>query len=189
MPNDKIHVFINRTKYDLDSPVQTGRALKELAAIPLGDVLFLQQPKDDEVIGNDTVVTLKNGDHLHSQPPADYGDERRYDSLVELPQPDRWRFMIFNSFQIPDAYRPNLVRLLVKLPPAFPDAQPDMFWISPSVTVDATGASPMGASVENLLGEPWQRFSWHLAAGAWRPGISDLRDYLRCVLARFERRN
>ena len=189
MANDKIHVFINRTKYDLASATHTGRALKELAGIAQGDVLFLQQPGDDVVVANDSTITLKNGDHLHSQPPADYGDGQRHGAVTDLAQPNGGRFLIYSDFQIPPEYRPSSVRLLVKLPPTFPDAQPDMFWISPSVVVAATGASPMGTSVEELLGQPWQRFSWHLAAGAWRPGVSELRDYLRCIIGRFERRN
>src|SRR5262245_39967120 len=71
--NHSIHVFINKKKFELDNPVQTGASLKRLAGIPLQDVLFLQSRGDDEVIANDAKVTLKNGDHLHSQPPADYG--------------------------------------------------------------------------------------------------------------------
>jgi hypothetical protein len=184
-----IHIFINRKKYDLTNPVQTGRALKELAGIALTDVLFLQRPGDDEVVGDDTPVTLKNGDHLHSQPPANYGDEPRYADVQRLPQPDGWTYHIYNGYRLPPEYRPDVIRLLVKLPPTFPDAQPDMFWVSPAVCIAATGAAPAGASIETVLGESWQRFSWHLVQGAWRAGASDLRDYLRCILGRFERRN
>src|SRR5580765_5484761 len=72
-PEHSIHVFINKKKFDLDQPLQTGASLKQLAGIPSGDVLFLQQPGEDQVIANDSKITLKNGDHLHSQPPADYG--------------------------------------------------------------------------------------------------------------------
>src|SRR5260370_37304018 len=68
-----IHIFINKKKYEIDDPVQTGASLKNLAGIPLNDVLFLQRPGEDEVIPNDKKVTLENGDHFHSQPPADYG--------------------------------------------------------------------------------------------------------------------
>jgi hypothetical protein len=184
-----IHVFIDRKKYDLEDPNQTGRALKELAGIPLGDVLFLDQPGDDVVINNETTITLKNGAHLHSQPPADYGDEERYKQLDELPQPDGWTYLIYREFQLPAEFRPDRVDLLVKLPPTFPDAAPDMFWVSPHVTVGATHASPRGTSTETVLGASWQRFSWHLAAGAWRAGVSTLRDFLRCVIGRLERRD
>ena len=41
--------------------------------------------------------------------------------------------------------------------------------------------------LENILGRDWQRFSWHLAGGAWKPGVSTLRDFLRCIAARFLR--
>jgi hypothetical protein len=71
--NRTIHIFINKKKFDLDNPIQTGASLKHLAGILLNDVLFLQQPHEDEVIPNDKEIALKNGDHLHSQPPADYG--------------------------------------------------------------------------------------------------------------------
>lgn len=189
MKPNSIHVFIDRKKFDLDDPVQTGQALKELAGIPLGDVLFLDQPGDDLVIKNEAMVTLKNGAHLHSQPAADYGNEQRYREVVELPQPDGWTFVIYRDFQIPSEYRPDRADLLVKLPPTFPDAAPDMFWVTPHVTVGSGGASPRGTSTENVLGAAWQRFSWHLVPGAWRAGVSTLRDFLRCIIGRFERRD
>jgi hypothetical protein len=189
-----IHVFINKTKYELEQPAQTGASLKQLAGIPLGDVLFLQQPGDDKVIANDASITLKNGDHLHSQPPADYGF-----GFAELAQaglhPDRaqlhqepggWLFLVISNYELPAGFQPNRVDLLLKLPPSFPDAAPDMFWVYPSVNAPS-GCVPRASSPEPLLGKAWQRFSWHLASGAWKPGISTLRDYLRCVQARFLR--
>lgn len=189
-----IHVFINKTKYELESPVATGTALKALAGIVSADVLFLQRPGDDEVVANDGQVTLKNGDHLHSQPPADYGAPAAMDLGAELgvgratvhPGPDSWSFVVLSDFRLPAGYEPSLVRLLIKLPPTFPDAAPDMFWVSPSVRTSG-GALPRATSAERLLGEDWQRFSWHLAADAWKPGVSTLRDFLRCVAARFQR--
>jgi hypothetical protein len=65
-----IHVFINKRKFELESSVHTGASPKHVAGIPLQDVLFLLSHGDDEVIANDAKVTLKNGDDLHSQPPA-----------------------------------------------------------------------------------------------------------------------
>jgi len=189
MKPHSIHVFIDHRKFDLDEPVQTGQTLKELAGIPLADVLFLDQPGDDLVIKNEASITLKNGAKLHSQPAADYGDEQRYAEMVELPQPDGWTYVIYRDFQIPSEFRPDRVDLLVKLPPTFPDAAPDMFWVSPHVAVGAGATSPRGTTTETVLGVSWQRFSWHLAAGAWRVGNSTLRDFLRCIIGRFERKD
>lgn len=188
-----IRIFINRDKYELEEPQQKGAALKELAGIPLNDVLFLQKQGDDVVIANDACVTLKNGDHLHSQPAADYGDQAwladaglDLDRVETHPQGNGWTWLVVRGFELPPGFAPQSVDLLVKLPPLFPEAAPDMFWVAPSVRAPG-GRPPRATSSEVLLGRPWQRFSWHLAKGAWAPGQSTLRDYLRCVRGRFQR--
>lgn len=192
-----IHIFINKKKFDLDQPVQTGATLKHLAGIPLSDVLFIQRPGDDEVIGNDSKITLKNGDQLHSQPPADYGLEPQTllseaglgsDRAVIRPEAGGWSFLEIADYAVPAGFEPNRVQLLLKLPPGFPDAAPDMFWVHPAVRT-ASGSPPRATSSEHFLGKDWQRFSWHLAPGAWKPGASGLRDFLRCVAARFLRQD
>jgi hypothetical protein len=50
-----------------------------------------------------------------------------------------------------------------------------------------SGNLPRATCNERLLGKDWQRYSWHLAPGAWQLGVSSLRDFLRCVAARFLR--
>jgi hypothetical protein len=194
--HEPIHIFINKRKFELDNPVQTGASLKHLAGIPPQDVLFLQSPGDDDVIANDTKITLKNGDHLHSQPPADYGlketelGEAGIDctQAVVHTQPEGWNFLVISSYKLPEGFEPRVVDLLIKLPPAFPDAQPDMFWIHPAVKT-AAGTLPRSTSMEKLFGDDWQRFSWHLNPGSWQPGVSTLRDFMRCIAARFLRKD
>jgi len=190
-----IDIFINKRNYELDQALQTGATLKHLAGIPLSDVLFLQRPGEDEVIANDAKITLKNGDHFHSQPPADYGLEvpgllsdvgLSIDRVSLHNEPAGWTFLVIAGYPLPAGFVPNRVDLLVKLPPGFPDAAPDMFWTHPAVKAP-NGSLPRSTCSERLLGKDWQRFSWHLAPGAWQPGVSDLRDFLRCVAARFLR--
>lgn len=189
-----IHVFINKTKYELDDPIQTGASLKQLANIKLEDVLFLQAHGEDQVIANDAKVTLKNGDHLHSQPPADYGFDARqlHDAGIDPsqatihPQQGGWSFLVIAGYPLPAGFQPVTVDLLIKLPPGFPDAQPDMFWVYPTVKT-TNGSLPRATCMEPLLAKQWQRFSWHLAAGAWRPGVSTLGDFMRCIRGRFYR--
>lgn len=189
-----VTVIINRQRYRFEEREQTGRSLKERAGIPLEDTLFLQRPREDQVIANDAIVKLKSGDRFHSSPPANYGnasitcDEVGAAEFDVLPQPDGWTFLVLPQFVVPEPFSPNTVRLLVKLPPTFPDAAPDMFWVEPPLAV-APNAAPQGTSIESLLGGAWQRFSWHLAPGAWRPGISTLRDFMRCIRSRLEKRN
>lgn len=189
-----IHVFINKKKFELDKPVQTGASLKKLAEIPLNDVLFLQQPGEDQILTNEAKIDLKNGDHLHSQPAADYGlgaaalldAGLKPDRAVLHAESGGWTFLVIADYALPTGFRPDRVELLLKLPPTFPDAAPDMFWVHPEVKAP-NGGLPRATSTERLFGKDWQRFSWHLAGGAWKPGVSTLRDYLRCVCARFLR--
>lgn len=188
-----VTVLINRQPYRFEDRHQTGRSLKERAGIPFADVLFLDRPKEDEVIPDDLQITLRSGERFHSAPPANYGHAAVEEMDVgfeyeTLTQPDGWTWLLVSNYPLPDGYAPRSVTLLIKLPPAFPDAAPDMFWVSPSVKTVA-GASPQGTSAVTLMGGAWQQFSWHLQAGAWQPGVSTLRDYLRCVRARFEKRN
>lgn len=187
-------VFINRRPYLFLERVQTGSTIKARAGIPAGDVLFLNRPGEDEVITDQTSVTLHTGQRLHSSPPANYGHALSRDEFAEIEgctadrQPDGWTWLTFADFRLNDAFNPDRATLLIKLPPGFPDAAPDMFWLHPPVSI-AAGGVPQGASMAEMLGKTWQQFSWHLAAGAWVPGVSTLRDYLRCVRARLEKRN
>lgn len=196
MQTRTISIFINDRQYELTEATQTGAALKRLAEIPLTDVLFLQQPCEDKVIANEAAITLESCACLHSQPPADYGRGPAIDAEAlgatsgfdVLPQPDGWTFVVVHDYALPHGYQPGSVKLLVKLPPLFPEAQPDMFWVAPALKTSA-GAEPAGTSLEQVLGAAWQRFSWHLKPGAWKPGVSTLRDFMRCIRARFERSN
>lgn len=189
-----VTVTINHKEYAFADPHQTGRSLKERAGIPLTDVMFLDRPREDEVVTSDTKITLECGQRFHSEPPANYGGPAidaasvGFERFEVLPQPNDWTFLVVHDYPVPAGFVPNVVRLLVKLPPLFPDAAPDMFWLSPQVRT-ASGTMPQGTSVEPLLDAQWQRFSWHLQTGAWQPGTSTLRDFMRCVRARLEKRN
>jgi hypothetical protein len=191
-----IHIFINKKKYDLEHAEQTGASLKNVAGIPLDDVLFLQRPGEDEVIPNDMRITVKDGEHFHSQPPANYGlGATTLEEAGIAPERARlytenggWTFAVISDFELPAGFEPDRVELLIKLPPGFPDSAPDMFWVQPAVRAP-NGQVPRATCSERLLGTNWQRFSWHLVSGAWKPGISELRDFLRCIRSRFLRMN
>jgi hypothetical protein len=90
--------------------------------------------------------------------------------------------LIIHDFELPRGYQPRLVDLLLRLPIGWPDAQPDMYWCDPEVLLEATANRPAAADVfEVYLNRRWQRFSRHLAAGQWRPGIDTLETYLTLI--------
>jgi hypothetical protein len=90
--------------------------------------------------------------------------------------------VVVKGWELPAGYQPDHTDLLVRLPPQFPDAPPDMFWVDPPVRYASTGAAPRAAdSLEEYIGRSWQRFSRHLAPGMWQPGRDSLQSYLALI--------
>ena len=79
---------------------------------------------------------------------------------------------------------PKEVTLLLRLPPGFPDATPDMFWVDPPLHTKEGATIPGTESIEQHAGRSWQRWSRHIQ-GQWRPGIDNLATYMfyvrRCL--------
>lgn len=88
--------------------------------------------------------------------------------------------VIIRNYVLPEGLAPRMADLLVTLPPGFPDAAPDMFWLTPNVT-KASGAAVAGTEAVHTRGDrSWQRWSRHIGS-QWRAGIDDLRSYVRYI--------
>lgn len=92
--------------------------------------------------------------------------------------------VVLKGFPLAAKLQPAVADLLMRLPPGFPDAAPDMFWLEPAVAGPDGAAIPGTESREQHLGRTWQRWSRHIA-NQWRPGIDNLATYLaymrRCL--------
>jgi hypothetical protein len=76
--------------------------------------------------------------------------------------------------------------MLIRLPPLYPKAQPDMFWTRPDVKL-ASGAWPLRADVkETYLQLQWQRWSRHWQK-AWHPGADSLRTFIAAIIRELSR--
>lgn len=103
-------------------------------------------------------------------------DSLGYSFTVEVV--DGFVNVVLADFPTPGLDRSE-VDLLLRLPIGFPDATPDMFWVSPALT--AKGVAIPGTEVtENHVGRSWQRWSRHIG-GQWRPGVDNLETYLAYV--------
>jgi len=51
----RIHIFINKKQFELNTMYRLENTSAS-AGIPLGDLLFLQRPGEDEVIANDAKI-------------------------------------------------------------------------------------------------------------------------------------
>lgn len=68
----------------------------------------------------------------------------------------------------------------------YPLSAMDMFWTETTV-VRRDGSIPQnGDVVENYLGRPWRRFSWH-RNGVWNPARNGLLDHFSFMEARWEK--
>lgn len=109
-----------------------------------------------------------------------YLTSKGYDA--EATQVDGLVHLVIRNFPFPAQYTPNASDLLLRLPPNFPSAKPDMFWTFPHVRL-STGAYPQTADCFDVqyLGRQWQRWSRHFAADQWRPGTDNLKTYLGTI--------
>ena len=95
--------------------------------------------------------------------------------------------LVIKAFELPPGYEPRVVDLLLRLPLQFPEAAPDMFWTDPVVSYVGGGVPPASESRETYAGRSWQRWSRHFGQSQWRPGIDDLRSYVRLIRSALER--
>jgi hypothetical protein len=88
--------------------------------------------------------------------------------------------VIIDNYSTAPGLSPDKVDLLLRLPFGFPDAAPDMFWLSPNATTIGGGQIPGTEISETWVARPWQRWSRHIAQ-QWRPGVDNLETYLAYV--------
>ena len=90
--------------------------------------------------------------------------------------------LVVPGFRLPPGYQVAASDLLIRLPPGFPDAQPDMWWFDPALRLAATGALPQATELtESYLGRNWQRWSRHFTSGQWRPGRSGVESFITLI--------
>lgn len=120
----------------------------------------------------DTIALLPESDR-------EYLDEKGYDYEVE--QVGGFLHLIIRDFGLPVAYNPQICDLLIRLPAAYPNANPDMFWTRPDVQL-ANGSWPTRANHwEDYSGLRWQRWSRHFPDGRWRAGVDGVDTYIASV--------
>ena len=114
--------------------------------------------------------------------PADEEYLARLGLPYEVTQAGGMIALVIKDWPLPEGYEPRAVELLIRLPPGFPDAPPDMYWCNPPVRLAGSGAYPQAADLfEQHLDQQWQRFSRHLPPGAWQPGRDSLESYLALI--------
>jgi Prokaryotic E2 family E len=180
----------------------SGEELATLVAnFQAGDRIVADLPGlADEFIDPTMRLVLQKHDRFISVPCGNVGDNSLFlGQFSELQEQypnvtatsvNGQTYVVFPDFAVHDGYAPAKVDLLLILPNGFPFAAPDMFWVSPKLSL-LNGSPPIGAeSFESHLGQVWQRFSWHYPPGSsfWQPNSSSILSHLRFCLTRFNSR-
>lgn len=117
------------------------------------------------------------------------GDQEFLDALGlawEIVDQGKKRGVIVHDFAVPATYRPQTADLMIVIPPNYPTAELDMFWLSPPIErIDGRGLQKLVA--QSLFGRSWQRWSRHRTGRSkWRPGVDCLATHLQLVMSILE---
>ncbi len=100
---------------------------------------------------------------------------------LDVVEADGWINIILHAHPLPQGYNRQATEVLIKLPLAFPNGRPDMFWTEPELRLQ-DGRTPRNADpIETAMGKQWRRFSYH--PSSWNPGTDDLATYIEFVNA------
>lgn len=89
-----------------------------------------------------------------------------------------WLSLVVRGWPLPPGYDRDVVDLLLRVPPGYPDMPLDMWYFFPAVG-RADGVSIEQTQVrEHFGGQEWQRWSRHLNPNDWKPGVDGIQSYL-----------
>jgi len=91
----------------------------------------------------------------------------RYPSLE---QGENLDWVLIPDFPLPSGWNRERTRLLIIIPPGYPQTPPDNFYVDVGLATVA-GNTPGGYSEPApQIGESWGQFSWHADVPTWQPG-------------------
>lgn len=203
---DKPHlpfpIHIDHTMYKAPRERMTALELRHLPEPPIGpDRDFFEVVPgqgDDLKLPDDAWVDLKPGMHFYSAPKTiNPGNTPR------LPEADgsflhlkgyHWElrpaapgaYLVLLGVRLaPGKYDRETADVMVRIPPSYPMAALDMFYVAPELRLKS-GEYPNAANTfEDHGGRRWQRFSRHLP-GPWRPGVDSLAGFMALALGELQ---
>lgn len=102
-------------------------------------------------------------------------------SHVETPE-GGMTCLVLNAFPLSDGFDKDSADLLIRLPAAYPDVPPDMWWFDPPVRLSDSRPIPATESMEPYIGRTWQRWSRHFPPTSWHSGIDGLESFVALIV-------
>lgn len=92
------------------------------------------------------------------------------------------QWIVLPKYPMPSGYTQSIVSLAIEVPPTYPMAQIDMFYLFPASVLLAGTPIPATESSEIIQGKTYQRWSRHRSGrSVWRPGIDNVMTHLALV--------
>lgn len=119
---------------------------------------------------------------------AEVDDLRQRGWKVEIEEEAAFISLIVGDVPTCDAYNKPSTTVLIRVPRAYPDAGPDMFWTGPDLLLSDGVTAPRRAEVIQVFsGKRWRRFSWHRTS-SWNPTVDSIPAYMEFILQRLTQR-
>ena len=101
-----------------------------------------------------------------------------WETLIE----NQRRWLLIYGYHVPQGYSTRRVTLALEVPPSYPGAQIDMFYVSPHLLLSSGQALACTEAQEIINGVTYQRWSRHrTSASEWRPDTDNVITHLALV--------
>lgn len=112
-------------------------------------------------------------------------DERHLDALGVVWETDSSngiRWLLIHDYPVPQGYTVTSTSVALLIPPTYPQAEIDMFYVNPPLQLFSGGQIPATESTENIRGRSFQRWSRHRGGtSAWNPKRDNVTTHLALV--------
>ncbi|ARB83057.1 MULTISPECIES: multiubiquitin domain-containing protein [Enterobacterales] len=154
--------------------------------IAMDDVIDLRKPGIEKLrltpaeINNGEAVVTFSQDFSLLEKDSTYLNQQNYDWETRLAGARRW--LIIHGYPLPGGYNHEQINLAVEIPTMYPDAQLDMFYVYPALTLNNGQIIRQTECQETILGNAYQRWSRHLnGATRWNPQTDSVTTHLAVV--------
>jgi hypothetical protein len=95
---------------------------------------------------------------------------------------DGHRWLIIRDYPVPDGYTAETTAMALMIPPSYPQAEIDMFYVYPPLQRRAGGTIPATQATQTISGLPYQRWSRHRGGVVpWNPQRDNIMSHLALV--------
>lgn len=160
-----------------------GQPKRQLA---IGDVIDLRAPGIEKI--RLTAKDVNNGE-ARSAPLRDFplleNDDAYLDGLClpwETIISDGHRWLVIRNYPVPSGYNVSSVTLALLIPPLYPQAEIDMFYVYPMLQKNDGIAIPSVQIMQPINGVAFQRWSRHRGqVQPWDPKLDNVQTHLALV--------